>query len=130
MSTPRAPQPAPPRPKIQSVSPSSYGWRPRRGGPYPRLRLDLGIKVTEGLAVVELVLGEGRTFRQAAAMLGMSPTTAWRRYHWLLDWSLAERWGVRSRRLPPMRGTRACPRGRPWIAELDDVGGPLYREGN
>lgn len=111
------------------VSPSPLVWSARRGGPYPRLRLDMGTKATEGLAVVELVLGRGLTFRQAAAQLGMSTATAWRRYWWFMDWLLPERWGVRSRRIPPQRGTRACPRGRPWIAELDGPGGPLHLEG-
>lgn len=115
--------------RANPVSPSPLVWSARRGGPYPRLRLDVGTKATEGLAVVELVLGRGLTFRQAAAQLGMSTATAWRRYWWFMDWLLPERWGVRSRRIPPQRGTRACPRGRPWIAELDGPGGPLHLEG-
>lgn len=101
----------------------------RRGGPYPRLRLDLVIKATQGQEVVQLVLGEGRTFRQAGAALGISTTTAWRRYWFALDWTLPGYYGVKARRLPPQRGTRACPRGRPWIEELDGVGGPLHRKG-
>lgn len=111
------------------VSSSSLRWGPRRGGPYPHLRLDFGVKVDEGMRVVELVLGEGRSFRQAAAALGLSVSTCWRRYHFVLDWLLPEQYGLRSRRLPPQRGTRACPRGRPWIQELDGPGGPLYQGG-
>lgn len=116
--------------QVRPVSPSALRWPSQRGGPYPRLRTDFSTKATQGLAVMELVLGEGRTFRQAAAVLGMSLTTAWRRYHFVLDWLLPEQYGLRSRRLPPQRGTRACPRGRPFIAELDGPGGPLHREGN
>ena len=110
---------------------SSSGVRvPRRAGPYPRLRLDLTVKVDEGLAVFELVVGRGFSFRQAAAELGMSVTTAWRRCRWLQDWLLPDQYGVRVRRLPTMRGSRACPRGRPWIEELDGPGGPLYWKGS
>ncbi|WP_158697756.1 hypothetical protein [Streptomyces prunicolor] len=115
------------RPLAKSVSSSPLGWSARRGGPYPHLRLDLGIKATEGLAVAELVLGRHWTFRRAAASLGMSPTTAWRRYWWLMDWMLPQQYGLQARRLPPMRGTRACARGRPYIHELDGPGGPLHR---
>lgn len=100
---------------------------PRRAGPTPYCRTPLAIKVDEGLAVYTAVLGSGLSFRQAAAQLGLSPTTAWRRYHFLADWLLPSVYGVRSTRVPPQRGTAACPRGRPWIAELDRPGGPLHR---
>lgn len=103
---------------------------PRRAGPTPYCRLDLTTKVDQGMAVVELVLGRGYSFRQAAAELGMSVTTTWRRGRWVQDWLLPERYGVRASRLPPQRGTGACPRGRPWIKELDGPGGPLHRGGN
>ncbi|NUV60657.1 hypothetical protein [Streptomyces sp. CAI-85] len=102
----------------------------RRGGPYPHLRLDLGIKVTQGLDVVQLVLGEGRTFREAGAALGLSPTTAWRRFWFALDLTLPERYGRPPGPIPPQRGTRACPRGRPYLPTLDGPGGPLHRGGN
>jgi hypothetical protein len=98
----------------------------RRGGPYPHLRLDSAVKADQGFAVLQLVLGQGKTFSQAGTALGLSTTTAWRRYHWFLDWTLPERWGREASRLPPQRGTRACPRGRPFIAELDGPGGVFY----
>ena len=129
MTIPQTERQAAPGPKAKSVSSSSSGWVPRRGGPYPHLRLNVMVKAGEGLAVAELVLGQGLSFRQAALRLGMSTTTAWRRCRWFQDWMLPGLWGVEARRLPPQRGTRACPRGRPWIEELDGPGGPLHREG-
>lgn len=110
----------------ESVPPSSWLGR-RRGGPYPHLRISVTVKMDEGLAVAELVLGRGMSFRQAAAQLGMSTTTAWRRCRWLQDWMLPGLWGVEARCLPPMRSTRACPRGRPFIPELDGPGGVITR---
>ncbi|MFF7260659.1 hypothetical protein ACFZCL_10295 [Streptomyces sp. NPDC008159] len=101
------------------VSPSPLRWPSQRGGPYPRLRADFTIKTTQGLAVMRLVLGEGRTFRQAAAALGMSSTTAWRRYWFVIDLSTPERHGCKPGPMPPQRGTRACPRGRPWMPTFD-----------
>lgn len=91
---------------------------PRRGGPVPYLRLDLGVKVTEGLAVAEKV-AEGASIRQAAADLGMSPTTAWRRLWWFRDWALPGYYGRPRGPIPPQRGTRACPNGRPYLPTLD-----------
>lgn len=111
----------------EPVSSSSDGWWARRGGPYPHLRLDLGVKVREGVAVVELVLGQGRTFRQAGAELGISATTAWRRYWFALDLTLPGRYGRPDGPIPPQRGTRACPRGRPYLPTVDGPGGPLHR---
>ncbi|MFJ8934209.1 hypothetical protein ACIRL0_00605 [Streptomyces sp. NPDC102365] len=79
------------------------------------------------MAVLELTLGRGFSFRQAATALDMSLSTAWRRHHFVMDWLLPERWGRKAKRLPPQRGSRACPRGRPFIPELDGPGGPLHR---
>ncbi|MEU8031941.1 hypothetical protein AB0C13_25395 [Streptomyces sp. NPDC049099] len=92
----------------------------RRGGPYPHLRLDFGTKVTQGVAVVQLVLGQGHSFREAAAVLDMSLTTAWRRYWFALDLGTPQRHGRKPGPIPPQRGTRACPRGRPWMPTLDE----------
>lgn len=98
----------------------------RRGGPVPYLRTPLDIKVREGLAVLERVTA-GATFRQAAAELGLSLTTAWRRYWFVLDWTLPGHYGQPSGPIPPLRGTAACPRGRPWMPTLDGPGRPLGR---
>jgi hypothetical protein len=80
----------------------------------------------EGLAVWEAV-ATGSSIRSAAAQLGMSYTTAWRRYWWVVDFELPTRWGVKRGPLPPQRGTKACPRGRPWQPTLDGPAGPLAR---
>lgn len=99
---------------------------PRRGGPTPYLRLNTATKATQGAAVYMSVMAHGLSIRQAAALHGLSLTTAWRRFWWYADWTLPDRYGVKTTRIPPQRGTRACPRGRPWIKELDDPGGPLH----
>lgn len=99
----------------------------KRGGPIPYLRVPAVTKMDQGFAVVELVLGHGHSFRSAAAALGMSATTAWRRYWWFMDWMLPSRYGRRDGPLPPQRGTAACPRGRPYLPTVDGPGGPLYR---
>ena len=84
---------------------------PRRGGPYPRLRLPLITKVEQGNAVLKLVR-QGHSMRSAGAVLGLSTTTAWRRFWFLMDYYP---YGGRRARMPipPQRGTRACPRGKP-----------------
>jgi hypothetical protein len=91
----------------------------RRGGPYPYLRLDLLTKVEQGRAVVQLHLGEHRPIREAARILGLSPTTAWRRYWWYMDWTLPAHYGKPFGPIPPQRGTRACPKGRPYLPTVD-----------
>ncbi|MFG2948160.1 hypothetical protein [Streptomyces adustus] len=102
----------------------------KRGGPYPHLRIPFEIKATQGMAVIELTLGQGLSYRQAANQLGMSPTTAWRRGHWVMDWLLPHHYGRPQGPLPPQRGTAACPRGRPYLPTVDGPGGPFYRGGN
>jgi hypothetical protein len=93
----------------------------RRGGPTPYLRLDLAVKANEGLAVARLV-ADGASIRQAAAKLGISRMTAWRRYWFLHDWTLPEYFGRPTGPIPPQRSTRACPRGRPFLPTLDARG--------
>ncbi|MGW2620352.1 hypothetical protein [Streptomyces sp. NPDC001500] len=101
----------------------------RRGGPYPHLRVPFDIKASQGHEVVLLVLGEGHTFRQAGQALGISATTAWRRYWFALDVTLPARYGRPPGPIPPQRGTRACPRGRPYLPTLDGPDGPLHQGG-
>ena len=103
------------------VSPSTGSRGPRRGGPYPHLRLDFGTKASQGLAVLDLVLGRGHTFRQAAAELGMSVSTCWRRFWFVLDLNTPARHGCKPGPIPPQRGTKACPRGRPWLPTYDGL---------
>ncbi|WP_432034459.1 AsnC family protein [Streptomyces antibioticus] len=92
---------------------------PRRGGPTPYLRLPALTKTTEGQAAAELIFGQGMPVRAAAEILGMSPTTCWRRAWWFMDRTLPYAYGRPLGPLPPQRGTRACPRGRPWLPTLD-----------
>ncbi len=91
---------------------------PRRGGPTPYVRLDTAIKARDGRRVAEL-MAHGLSVRAAAETLGMSATTAWRRYWWLQDWTLPGSYGLPLGAPPPMRGTRACPHGRPCRPTLD-----------
>jgi len=91
----------------------------RRGGPYPHLRLSVAVKFNQGYAVVDLVLA-GNSIRSAAKILGMSPTTAWRRYWWIMDWTLPDMYGRPRGPYPPQRGTRACPRGVPYLPTIHD----------
>lgn len=90
----------------------------RRGGPYPRLRLDLGVKVEQGVAVMA-ARNRGASFAKAGEALGLSATTAWRRWWFVHDWTLPGHYGRPLGELPPQRGTRACPRGRPCRPTLD-----------
>ncbi len=89
-----------------------------QGGPYPRLRLDYFRRMTEGRAAWDLIIGGGVSVRSAARTLGLSPTTAWRRAWWWHDAVILPAWnGYSARRtpIPPQRGTRACPNGRPYL---------------
>ena len=91
----------------------------RRGGPYPRLRLRLDTKVEQGMQVFELRRA-GLTFAEAGARVGVSAATAWRRFWFIMDWTLPGYYGHRGRiEIPPQRGTRACPRGRPCLPAID-----------
>lgn len=91
----------------------------RRGGPWIHQRLDLYTKVEQGWEVTKLI-HSGLSFRQASAQLGMSLTTAWRRYWFFEDyWALPRFYGRPSGPVPPQRGTRECPRGRPWLPTVD-----------
>ncbi len=91
----------------------------RRGGPYPYLRLNFVTKVEQGRRVAELALA-GHSFRSVSAITGWSVTTCWRRYWFWVDFGHAMSRGVSRSTIPPQRGTRACPAGRPWIKALDE----------
>jgi hypothetical protein len=90
----------------------------RRGGPSPHSRLDLAVKVEQGTRAHRLH-ESGLSFAEIGERLGLSETTAWRRACWYRDWTLPATHGLPVRRIPPQRGTAACPRGRPCIPELD-----------
>jgi hypothetical protein len=89
-----------------------------QGGPYTRLRTNMALKASQGIEVAQLV-ARGNSFSQAAAALGLSKTTAWRRYWWWQDWTLPDYYGKPRGPIPPQRGTRAVPRGRPYLPTID-----------
>lgn len=89
-----------------------------RGGPTPYVTLDLAVKVHQG-AEAHRLHNAGLTFAEVADRMGMPLTTVWRRCRWFEDWSRPAESGLPIRRIPPQRGTRACPRGRPCIPEID-----------
>lgn len=101
----------------------------QRGGPVPHLlrQVPAIVKAVEGERMFELVVGQGATIRAAAAAVGLSATTGWRRYWWYRDWTLPGHHGLPAGPLPPMRGTRACPRGRPFLPTLDRLDGSAHR---
>lgn len=89
-----------------------------RGGPTPHLRRPLATKVEQG-AEAHRLHQTGLTFAEVSTQLGLSKTTAWRRACWWADWTRPATLGLPIRRIPPQRSTKACPRGRPCIPELD-----------
>jgi hypothetical protein len=92
----------------------------RRGGPYPHLRLNFVVKHDQGKQMY-LLIHTGHSFREAAAITGLSLTTAWRRYWFFSDWQLPRSWGKPITTIPPQRGTKAHPGGgRPWIRSIDE----------
>lgn len=67
------------------------------------------------------VMRLGRRPAMAAAITGLSVTTAWRRYWWYSDWQLPRSYGKPLTTIPPQRGTKAHPGGgRPWIRSIDE----------
>lgn len=94
----------------------SYRLTP--GGPYSRNRLPVEVKKEQGVEVYVRHIG-GTPIRAVAAALGMSATTAWRRFWWYQDAVVyPELCDDRHRdHVPPQRSTRACPRGMPPILD-------------
>lgn len=90
----------------------------RRGGPTPYVRLPFETKLAQGLDVWARVAA-GASIRKAAADLGMSPTTAWRRVWFARDWALPTHYGRPAGPIPPQRGTAACPNGWPHLPTFD-----------
>jgi hypothetical protein len=87
------------------------------------------LKVDEGMRIVELVQS-GLGFRAIADITGLSATTCWRRYWFFMDWTLPRVYGKPITTIPPLRGTRACPRGRPWIRAVDEGRWPEPESGS
>lgn len=98
----------------------------RRAGPVPHLRRQVPdiVKIDQGMAVARLV-ASGSSIRGAAGTLGLSVTTAWRRYWLITDWTLPGHYGLPCGPIPPQRATRACPAGqRPFLPTLDGAPPP------
>jgi hypothetical protein len=106
-----------------ATRPKSRLGTPAHTGPYSRLRLDSWVKAEQGITMMELVFS-GHSFRTAAGILGLSLTTAWRRYWFALDWLNGGAFGEGPP--PHQRGTRACPKGRPALLPRDSD--EIYRE--
>ena len=92
-------------------------YRLSAGGPYLSNRVPSEVKATEGLEVYRRHVG-GTPIRQVAREVGLSTTTAWRRFWWYRDMIIYPSF----RNLPrdhvaPQRGTRACPSGEPPILD-------------
>jgi hypothetical protein len=65
----------------------------------------------------------GVPIRAVTAELGMSATTAWRRFWWFQDAVMYPQLRALPRdHVPPQRGTRECPRGEPPILVRDPTG--------
>lgn len=88
-------------------------------GPYTKLRLDIVRRYSEGYNAWSLIILGGTPVRAAARILGLSPTTAWRRAHWYGDQNLNRMYGYPDGPIPQQRGTRAVPRGRPIVLPHD-----------
>jgi hypothetical protein len=88
-------------------------------GPYARLRLNVVQRYQESYAAWALIIAGGMPVRRAAAMLGLSPTTSWRRAHWFGDQNLNRAYGLPDGPPPRQRGTRLCPHGRPIVLPHD-----------
>lgn len=90
-----------------------------RTGPVPHIVLNSAVQIEQAQRVFELH-ARGLGFRQIGRQVGLSTTTAWRRWWFLWDWFTPTFHGRPKGPLPPQRGTRACPSGgRPCLPTLD-----------
>jgi hypothetical protein len=93
---------------------------PAHTGPYSRLRGNYLQWLEQGAAAWPLIVMGRGSVRQAARMLGLSPTTAWRRAWWFHDYVVLNQWaGLEPGPVPHQRGTRAVPHGRPACLPRD-----------
>ncbi len=93
-------------------------YRLARGGPSPHARVCSVKKAEQGREAWVLHFGQHLGFREIGAHLGVSATTAWRRFWFWCDYlDHPKRWGMQRDHVPPQRGTRECPRGAPPILD-------------
>ena len=93
---------------------------PAHTGQYSRLRGNYLLWLEQGRIAWPLIVLRQGSVRTAAAILGVSPTTAWRRAWWYHDWIIINRWaGLQPGPVPHQRGTRAVPNGRPYSLPRD-----------
>ena len=95
-----------------------------RGGTAPYTRANVVTKALQGQEAHRLhrfYAGGGLTFAQVGERLGISATTAWRRWWFFHDWcALPAYYGLPAlREQPPQRGTRGLRRLRPSLPMLD-----------
>lgn len=91
-------------------------YRLRQGGPSPQARLPVEVKVSQGREVYLLHYGQHLGFRSIGEQLGISTSTAWRRFWFYQDYVIYPRVRNLPRdHVPPQRGTRECPSGEPPI---------------
>lgn len=117
--TPPAPLGRQPRPVRVAQRPRSVIGTPASAGPYAKLRVNIVDRYQQGYAAWRLIVIGNTPVRAAAAQLGLSPTTAWRRAWWFNDVDLNRRYGFPPGPPPHQRGTRAVPRGRPYVLPMD-----------
>jgi len=92
---------------------------PASSGPYARLRVNDVTRYYEAYQAWLLIIIGRRSVRDAARIMGLSPTTAWRRANWFNDMDLNRFYGFPAGPPPRQRGTRAVPRGRPIVLPMD-----------
>ena len=91
-------------------------YRLRQGGPSPRARLPVEVKIDQGQQVYALHYRHKLSFRDIGRRLGISTSTAWRRFWFFQDYVMYP-WlrNLPRSHVPPQRGTRECPSGEPPI---------------
>lgn len=101
----------------ETIGTMTNAYRLRRGGPSLRARLPAEVKIWQGAEVYVLHYGHRLGFRAIGRQLGISTTTAWRRFWFYQDYVMYPRLRPDLPRyhVPPQRGTRECPSGEPPI---------------
>jgi hypothetical protein len=98
----------------ETIGTMTNAYRLRRGGPSLRARLPVEVKIWQGAEVYVLHYGHRLGFRAIGRQLGISTTTAWRRFWFYQDYVMYPRLRPDLPRyhVPPQRGTRECPSRR------------------